>query len=32
MEMLNQEITRRYISSDVRFYTVAELTEMLGWG
>ena len=32
MEMLNQEITRRYISSDVRFYTVAELTELLGWG
>ena len=26
------ELNKRYISSEVRFYTIQELQEMLGWG
>lgn len=32
MEATNRQVYRRYISSEVRFYTVADLMEMLGWG
>lgn len=32
MEMMNSAMNRQYISSEVRFYTVPELIEMLGWG
>lgn len=32
MEKLSADSTRKmYISSDVRFYTIGELMEMLGW-
>lgn len=32
MERLSADSTRKmYISSDVRFYTIGELMEMLGW-
>lgn len=33
MEAANMNaVSRRYISSEVRFYTVADLMELLGWG
>ena len=28
----NKSITRIYVSSDIQFYTVDDLIEMLGWG
>ena len=32
MERLSADSTRKmYISSDVRFYTIGEMMEMLGW-
>ena len=27
----NEYITKQYISSEVRFYTISDLQEMLGW-
>lgn len=30
--IMNNSISRQYISSEVRFYTIPELVEMLGWG
>ncbi len=29
---METNITRQYISSEVRFYTIADLAKMLGWG
>lgn len=31
MQATQATITRQYISSEVRFYTIAELAKMLGW-
>ena len=31
MEMINNAINRQYISSEVKFYTIPDLIEMLGW-
>ena len=31
MEMMNNAINRQYISSEVKFYTIPDLIEMLGW-
>jgi hypothetical protein len=30
--MMSNSMSRQYISSEVRFYTITELAEMLGWG
>lgn len=30
--LMNSSAGRQYISSEVRFYTIPELVEMLGWG
>ena len=32
MNNTNVSLTRQYISSEVRFYTIADLQKMLGWG
>ena len=29
---METNITRQYISSEVRFYTISDLAKMLGWG
>lgn len=31
METMNMAMDKRYISSEVRFYTITDLTKMLGW-
>ena len=31
MNSISDKIQKLYVSSDVRFYTIAELIEMLGW-
>lgn len=32
METVTNTMTRQYISSEVRFYTISDLATMLGWG
>ena len=31
MNSINEKYRQMYISSDVKFYTISELKEMLGW-